>query len=421
MGGAVGTGGNGAGYAAMVSAISRGAERVRVGAVSHAGDLLVGVLVVAAVLERGVQGHSPVAAVMAGTWGLPLLARRHHPLLAPTATLLLIAATGFLLPGAVRSDTAMEFLLTLVAVWTVAARNPLRWAAWVLAAVALVIVSSATGPEDLAFSGLLILGAAVAGFVQRRTTTERVALDDHVAALELGRDAALREAAAAERARIARELHDIVGHSVSVMTVQAGAARLQLAIDPPQARASVAAVEEATGTALADLDRLLGLLGEQPGALRTLDDVDGLVRQVGGAGLDVRVHREGIARPLPGGLELALYRILQEALTNVLKHADGGIAEVALRYGDGEVGLRVTNPLRSGQRARSPRQPSGSPRQPAGSPRQPAGSPRQPAGSETAAGHGLIGMRERAELYGGRLLAGPRDGVFTVDVQVPVP
>ncbi|MGW5266002.1 sensor histidine kinase [Microbispora sp. NPDC004025] len=212
-----------------------------------------------------------------------------------------------------------------------------------------------------------------------------------------------REAVSEERARIARELHDIVAHSVSVMTMQTGGVRLMLREDQERERQVLASIEETGRGAVEELRRMLGLLrgpqadaGHQAG----LDRLDDLLDQVRAAGLEVALEMRGDPVPLPAGLDLSAYRIVQEALTNALKHAGPTRAAVTVDYRPGELHLEVVDhgPRQGRTRARGPRQESG------------------PEG-----GHGLIGMRERAALFHGTLTAGPlASGGFGVRAVLPL-
>jgi signal transduction histidine kinase len=209
------------------------------------------------------------------------------------------------------------------------------------------------------------------------------------------RDERAREAVAEERARIARELHDIVSHAVSVIAVQSGSLRRRLRHERPAEAEELRGIEETARQALGDMRRMLGLLrtdedapalAPQPG----LAQVDRLVEQVRETGLDVEVAVEGEPRALPPGVDLAAYRIVQEALTNVLKHADGAYACVALRFGERELALEITDDGRG------------------------------PDPASNGGGHGLVGMRERAALYGGSLEAQPAPGGgFQVRARLP--
>jgi signal transduction histidine kinase len=200
-----------------------------------------------------------------------------------------------------------------------------------------------------------------------------------------------------ERARIARELHDVVAHSVSVIAVQTGSMRRRLRHERPAEARELSAMEQTARQARAEMRRMLGLLrsdyeaGElapQPG----LGEVGRLVEQTREAGLAVELRVAGAERPLPPGVDLAAYRIVQEALTNVLKHAGPARASVGVDFGDRELGLEISDDGR--------------------------GAPAEANG----AGHGLVGMRERVLLYGGTLETGPGgDGGFVVRARLPIP
>ncbi len=211
---------------------------------------------------------------------------------------------------------------------------------------------------------------------------------------EAEHEAQTRRAVEAERARIASELHDVVTHNVSVMVVQAGAARSVLASSPDEAREALLAVEASGRTAMGELRHLLGLLAPAGGDEAVLvpqpgvSQVRALVDRVRAAGLDVELSVTG-TRDLPPGVDLAAYRVVQEALTNVIKHAGAARAAVALEYRPDDLLITVTDDGRPAP------EPSGS-----------WGSP----GSSGPNGRGLIGLRERIALYGGELDAGPRPG-----------
>jgi signal transduction histidine kinase len=242
--------------------------------------------------------------------------------------------------------------------------------------------------------------AAVAwlvGFAYHERNRRTAELTARAERAERERETEARAAAAEERARIAREMHDVVAHSLSVMVVQAGAAEAMLDADPERARRPLAAVQQTGRSALTELRRMLGVLREmadegpglapQPG----LSALDELARQVREAGLPVNVRVEGEPRPLPPGIDLSAYRIVQEGLTNALKHAGPATAEVVVRYGPRELELVV----RDDGRGRGP--------------------------SANGGGHGLLGMRERVALYGGDLTAGPRpEGGFALAARLPL-
>lgn len=226
--------------------------------------------------------------------------------------------------------------------------------------------------------------------------------------LERERETAAQNAVGAERARIARELHDIVSHNVSVMVVQAGAARRVLAIEPREAAAALHAVEDAGRDAMTELRHLLGLLAPpadgsedhidnddlspQPGLSR----LSSLIDRVAFAGLPVEVRISGEPRPLPSGVDLTAYRIIQEALTNALKHGDGRMAEVTVRYADHALRVEVLN---SGPSTLSGASPA----------------------PDEGPGRGLLGLRERVAVLGGDLDARRRfGGGFRVRAKIPL-
>jgi signal transduction histidine kinase len=215
----------------------------------------------------------------------------------------------------------------------------------------------------------------------------------------LEREQALRanEAVAEERARIARELHDLVAHNVSVMVVQAGAERVALGDEHASTRAALASIEQSGRQALAEARRLLGVLrrngdGEGLAPQPSIEHIDVLVEQIERAGLPVHLSIEGERAALPAGVDLCAYRIVQEGLTNALKHAGPAHAEVLLRYEP--LGLEVE--VRDDGRGNGSTNGDG-------------------------AGHGLIGMRERVALYGGSLATGPGDGGgFEIRAHLPL-
>jgi signal transduction histidine kinase len=234
-------------------------------------------------------------------------------------------------------------------------------------------------------------------------------LEQRAADLARSRESELRGVVAEERSRIARDLHDVVAHHVSVMTVQAAAARRQLDRDPQRSEEAMAAVETTGRTALAEMRRIVGILRSpdddgspdqtearpQPG----LAELPTLISQIGEAGLPVSLRVIGEPRPLSAGLDLAAYRIVQEALTNSLRHAGPTTAEVVLRYASRELVVQV---LDRGHGLAADLDNRG----------RPAARP---------LGHGLLGMRERVGVYGGELYAGPRaGGGFEVLARVPI-
>jgi signal transduction histidine kinase len=319
----------------------------------------------------------------------------------------LAAAVGLSIGFAVQVIAAGDapvvggLIAALVVTYSVGAYGTRRQV--VLAAVALVsgLVVAAFYDADKRGAGdaigtMVIFGVVLAlGHVIQRRREEAVQLGDEVR--EQRRRSA--EVLAEERTRIARELHDVIAHNVSVMVLQAGAARQVLAQDPERVREPLLTIEATGRQAVAEMRRLLGILrsdgdeaagdhAPQPG----LERLDELAEQTRRAGLPVALERTGRTRPLPAGVDLAAFRIVQEALTNALKHAGPAAARVHVHYGEGAVELEVADDGR-GPGARNGDGP----------------------------GHGLIGMRERAALYGGRVDAGARpDGGFLVRARLPV-
>jgi signal transduction histidine kinase len=234
-----------------------------------------------------------------------------------------------------------------------------------------------------------------AGFVLRDRAQKAEAAEIRAAQAEREREAAARVAVAEERARIARELHDIVAHAVSVMVLQVGAVRHQLPDELGEQRGALRDVERAGRTALAQMRHLLAAMRRegdeaellpQPG----LDGIDSLLDQISRAGLPVELHVDGDPVPLPRGVDLSVYRIVQEGLTNALKHAHASDAEVIFRYRPDELEIEVRD---NGQ------------------------------GSSTTdgLGHGLVGVRERVKIYGGEMSAGSANGGgFVLSTRLPL-
>jgi signal transduction histidine kinase len=261
--------------------------------------------------------------------------------------------------------------------------------------VVMLRVPSLATPDNIPFAFVPLVVVTAVGRGLRRRDLSHAALAREAGRLADNQEAWVRDAVAEERARIARELHDVVAHCVSVMVIQAGAAEDLLDRDPAAAREPLRAVQDTGQQAVAELGRMLGLLRDpgqnallpQPGVQQLRE----LVAQVRRAGLSVTCDVVGTPRDLPPGVDVALYRLAQEALTNVLKHAEGARATVVLRCTGTSVELSVHDDGRVA------------------------------TGREPGQGHGLIGMRERVALYGGTLSAGPgEDGGFLVDAVIPL-
>jgi signal transduction histidine kinase len=341
-------------------------------------------------------GDVPVAAVLAfAVASAALYWRRSAPLAVLGVTVAAFAATL----GSGYADGGGPVLIALYSTGRYATED--RWAQLgVAAAVAVVVVDGLTDPApwgEAVFGGVVMF---VAWYVGRRLRLR----SERAAQLLREQAAEARRVVTEERTRIARELHDVVAHRVSLMTVQAGAAKAVAAEDPEGARQAMGAVEEAGRQALDELRHLLGVLRPetdpdglvpQPG----LKELPRLVQQIRGAGLEVSLTTDGLPTELPARVDLFAYRIVQEALTNVLKHAGPG-AHTQVRLGTDSSGI-VIEVLDDGHTTDNGVE-SAVDRRSEDSDRQDRRSGRS--------GHGIVGMRERARLLGGTLDAGPRPG-----------
>jgi signal transduction histidine kinase len=364
-------------------------------------DLLVVGLAIASETElwvSDVPGPMWVLAPGVLLYTLPLLFRRRFPFLAPVFVFGVHIAISFADPQAAGSlDTGAIALL--LAFWAVGSYNDGQLAITGLGiglgTLAIIAAEDDRVDTSLAInSGIVYAATWLFALLLARRSRRVHAAEERAAQLERDQQERAQAAVAEERSRIARELHDVIAHSVSVMTVQAGAARTLLPEDPDRAMAPLLAVEETGRQALAEMRRLLGILREdnapalapQPG----LSELPALAESVRHAGLPVEVSVEGEPRPLPAGVDLTAYRIVQEALTNTLKHAGPTRASVVVRYDRDAVVLSVIDDGRISTAA-------------------------------DGSGHGLIGMRERVGLYGGELHAGPgANGGFVVSARLPV-
>jgi signal transduction histidine kinase len=331
------------------------------------------------------QHQGAVGVLLALLQTTPLFWRKTRPF----AALAVVAATGAIAGFAY--DLILPFAAA-VAAYTVAAQATRRQSALATAAAIAVMAPASVRASD--YLRLVVVGAGwVVGDNLRTRRAYMRELEEKAERLEREREANIQRAAAEEQARISRELHDVIAHNVSVMTVQAAAARDVFDADPERAREALGSIESTGRAALSELRRLLSSVREggrpelapQPG----LDSVWELVAQVRRAGLAVEVNVEGERPELPAALDLSAYRIVQEALTNTLKHADAQHAWVDVRYGPEQVDVTVRDD--------------------------------GVGGTANGAGRGLVGMRERVELFGGRLEAGPRaGGGYAVSARLPL-
>lgn len=335
---------------------------------------------------------------------LPLALRRRYPL----AVLWVVMGAGLVAPD---SEARLLFYVFVVATYSAVAYSPYRAPALMSVPVEILVLITTgdsvlpTVPNEYVPLLVLIPLAVAANGLRmwRLRADERQA---QMAALESERVEELRRAAERERARIARELHDVVTHHVSMMVIQAGAARKVLDVAPDQTREALLAVEAGGRSAMVELRHAMGLLtmaaddgngttdpaaGADLAPQPSLDQVEALIGRVRSSGLSVELTVGGAPRPVPPGIGLAAYRVVQEALTNAVKHATGASVKVLVEYGEGLLRVEITD--------------SG-------------GSPS--ASAATGNGHGLIGLRERLSVYGGTLHAGPHSGGYRIRASIPL-
>lgn len=328
-----------------------------------------------------------VEAVAIAALILVLLVRRQYPFGAPALTWLGSAAISLVdgdlipsQPGAFLAGMAAAFLLGGVR------RGP--WSRVglliILGCAPLVVYRDPThGTANLVFTPLLFAVGWVGGFALRERGVQAEVAEERALQAERDREAAARVAVAEERARMARELHDVVAHAVSVMVLQVGAVRHRMPATAVVDREALGSVESAGRTALAEMRHLLGVLRQEGDRLelapnRGLDDVAALASDVRATGLDVRVHLSGEPVALPRSLDLSAYRIVQEGLTNALKHAGASRVDVTIEYAADELRLEVRDDGK-GHRGHRPR--------------------------GDGFGHGLVGIGERVKIYGGDMSA----------------
>jgi signal transduction histidine kinase len=401
------------------------------------------------------MGHAwfPAALVLAAAVSAPMALRRRAPIPAFGALIIL----ALLLSSMTPTVTAIIFLATAYVLYTVTVSSSRRTggAALGLVLITMVIAASVSHGLDGAVEGAFVpvafanIIAWMTGYSVRQRRLYVVHLQHQAAS----------SAVAEERLRIARELHDVVAHSMSVIAVQAGYGQYVIDTSPDGARDALGAIQATSRDALEEMRRMLGVLRQQdiapippdadslgtadtadpmataadPGATRSgaagaeaarhhagtgagagragraplapapgLADLDRLIKRTGGAGVRVGLHVSGQVRPVPAGIDLSAYRIIQEALTNVVKHSGSARCTVSLGYGSGVLDVRVINEggLVSGR----------------------AGVRAAPSTPVIGAGHGIIGMRERVNLCGGTFKAGSRaDGGFLVAATLPLP
>jgi signal transduction histidine kinase len=332
---------------------------------------------------------------------LPLVARRRFP-----GTVLALVVGSGLAFAALDLPPVMLGVAILVAVYSVAAYGswPVALAGLAGVEVALVAVQLTPGRTGVGtWLGNLggVAAAWLLGHFAHNYRAYAARLEERTAELERAREELARRAVVEERLRLARELHDVVAHAMSVIAVQSGVGAHVADTNPQEAAKALAAIEATSRAALEELRRLLGVLrqeDEPQGALAPvpgLADLDSLLAEVGKAGLAVKLQINGTRPPLPAGVDLSAYRIVQEALTNVVKHAGPAHARVVVGYRDQDVTVEVIDDGRGPGTAASD--------------------------GRVGTGHGLIGMRERVQVFGGDLQTGPRPGGgFRVAARLPL-
>jgi signal transduction histidine kinase len=385
----------------------------RVSRISHVTreywfELLIAFLAVAGMVELVVGRNLPSAPTTTLWFTIPaigilvstLFARRRFPFAAPAVYWLLAAALTFV-DGVLIAFVGSLGVVGLASAFMLGNLRDGRKAGIglviVLVCILIVVVNipGAQTTGDLVFIPLRFVVAWIAGYALRERAEQAEAAEERATRTEREREAAARIAVAEERARIARELHDIVAHAVSVMVLQVGAVRHKLPASLAEDSEALKAVERAGRTALAEMRRLLAAirpdgdeaeLVPQPG----LDGLNSLLEEVGRAGLPVELHVDGKPFPLPRGIDLSAYRIVQEGLTNALKHARATNANVTVRYRPDELGLEVRDNGRG-------------------------------SATSDGLGHGLVGVRERVKIYGGEMNAGTAtEGGFVLSTRLPV-
>lgn len=342
-------------------------------------------------------------AVAVGLVVLSLLARHRIPFAAPAA-MWLVSATLSFFDGSLVINRAGLFIAGMGAALLL---GNLRRDTEARVGLAIAVVGAAivvnNGPnhsaEALVLTPALFGLSWLVGYALRERAVQTEAAEERAARAEREREIAARVAVAEERGRIARELHDVVAHAMSVMVLQVGAVRHRLPDGDAEIRDTLKDVEQSGRTALAEMRRLLNAMRHDDEALELLpqpglQDLAALVDHVRAAGLPVNLAVLGEPHPLPPGLDLSAYRILQEGLTNSLKHSGASRADVQVRYGPSELELEVRDDGSGGRSA---------------------------AEGDAGLGHGLVGIRERVKIYGGQMSAGgSRSGGYVLCARFPL-
>jgi signal transduction histidine kinase len=354
-------------------------------------------------LGSGIQGPVAVNTIAAAAGTLPLALRRRWPLAIAIFTCGVIVIQEAL-NGDLVENTWAPLVIVPMAVYAVAAFCDRQRAFLGLAAVLVLVwvevaVADRTTGGDYLFVALLTFGPWLVGRIVAARSELAAELSDKADRLEREQDKQAQLAVAQERARIARELHDVVAHNVSVMVVQSAAARRMIDHDTEKAKDALSSVEQTGRAALREMRRVVGMLGQRDEELAlapqpSVEELDWLVERAREAGLEVDLTVEGERKRLESGVDLSAFRIVQEALRNTLKHAGPAKAQVVLKYGEHDVEVDVSD-NGSGVRAATD--------------------------NGAVTGHGLLGMRERVAMLGGEIEAGYRkDGGFGVHAKLPL-
>jgi len=371
-------------------------------------ELLMGLMLLAGLIQLAVL-HDSAGGPSTTLWFtmpalvllvLPLFARRRFPFAAPAAYWVVAAAITFIDGILLAWVDSLEVvgLASALLLGNLRDRRKAVIGLGIVVGAMLILVWNIPGPQPanwFIFIPLRFVAAWIAGFALRARETQAEVAEVRAVRAEGEREAAARIAVAEERARIARELHDVVAHAVSVMVLQVGAVRHKLPDSMAEDSDALRSVERAGRTALAEMRRLLAAMRRdedevefvpQPG----LDGLHALLDEVGRAGLPARLHVDGEPFRLPRGVDLSAYRIVQEGLTNALKHANASDADVTVRYWPDQVEIEVRD---------------------------------NGAGvtKTDGLGHGLVGVRERVKIYGGEMSAGTApEGGFVLSTRLPI-
>jgi signal transduction histidine kinase len=359
---------------------------------------------IAQIGDGPVSGPKPLLTVLALGLTAPIAIRRRWPLVAVTVAMVDFAFHPFLANGPFghANLNLFEVFVALVLIVYSTAANTTGRRSWIGAGIIVgaqlfgslsSLLSVGFGPQFGSYFFYAVAWGFGKAMQHRNALSARLA--DRAATLEQTRDAEVEHAVSDERSRMARELHDVVSHSVSLMTLQAGAARQALDVHPQRARQQLLGIESTGREAMVEMRRLLGLLRDVPDGpvlepQPSLRHIDLLVERMKEAGLPVQLVADEIPTSMPRGVDLTAYRIVQEGLTNVLKHSKPTSVQVKIRVLERAVEVEVEDD----------------------------GIPNH--GSLGTHGHGLIGMRERVAIYGGELDAGPAPGRgFRLKARIP--